>query len=87
MAVARFGGPGWKLPLIKDGDKVYEDHVEKGGDPLDRIKTAMRGHYIISANSKLRDKGTNALLPIKTAGTIYSGCYASAVIESNLMTS
>lgn len=81
MAVARFGGPGWKLPLIKDGDKVYDEHVEKGGDPADRIKNAMRGHYIISANSKLRDKSTGTLIAIKSAGNIYSGCYASAVIE------
>ena len=81
LAVARFGGPGWKLPLIKDGDKVYEEHVEKGGDPADKIKNAMRGHYIINANSKLRDKGTNQLVAIKSAGTIYSGCYASAAIE------
>jgi hypothetical protein len=81
LAVARFGGPGWKLPLIKDGDKVYEEFVEKGGDPADRIKNAMRGHYIISANSKLRDKGTSQLVQVKSAGTIYSGCYASAAIE------
>lgn len=81
LAIQRFQGPGWKLPLIKDGDKVYAEFVEGGGAKDDLIKNAMRGHYVISANSKLKNKETGVLAPILSAGTIYSGCYASAVIE------
>lgn len=81
LAIQRFQGPGWKLPLIKDGDKVYAEFVEGGGAKDDLIKNAMRGHYVVSANSKLKNKETGVLTQIPSSGTIYSGCYASAVIE------
>lgn len=75
-------GTGWKCPVLKDGDRAYADFVDQGGDKDDKMKCLLRGHYIISANTKMKDRNTGRLIPPVTKGSpIYSGCYASAKIK------
>lgn len=78
LGTQKFGGPGWKCPVLKDGDRTYNDFVEQGGDKDDKMKLAIKGHYVISANTKMRDRSTGALIAPITKGIIYSGCFASA---------
>lgn len=78
LGLQKFGGPGWKCPALKDGDKVYNEFVEQGGDKDDKMKSALRGHFVVSMNTKMRDKTTGVLVAPITVGTIYGGCYASA---------
>lgn len=78
MGVQKFGGPGWKCPILKDGDKEFERFIEEGGKPDDAMKLLWKGHYIISGNSKMRDRDTGVLIKPLSKGLLYSGCYASA---------
>ena len=78
MGISAFKGPGWKCPIIKDGDKAYEEFVNGGGDKNDKMKLLWRGHYIISGNSTARDRSTRELIPVPYKGNVYSGCFASA---------
>lgn len=72
FGIKTFGKTAWKAAILRDGDKEIQDRLDNGLD-VDDVFKLRAGHFVIRANTGLAN-------PPQVAGTIYSGCYAGAVI-------
>lgn len=72
FGIKTFGKTTWKAAIVRDGDKEIQERLDNGIE-VDDLFRVRAGHFIIRANAGLNN-------PPQVAGTIYSGCYAGAVI-------